>query len=129
MHSLCCAFIMVAVSFSKLVIFLLYPGPPTSPRELRIVDLQPFSAQVTWSPPEDYGGVESVRYRGTVSNGTVLDFNTTYFTILIMSHLQHSTTYSVNLLCENSYGSSPTVEFVFRTSDSGEYIEIAVDML
>ena len=121
MYSLHCAFIMVAVSFSKLVIFLLYPGPPTAPRGLRIVDLQPFSAQVTWSPPEDNGGVEPVHYRGTVSNGTVLDFNTTNFTILIMSHLQHSTTYSVNLLCENSYGSSPTVEFVFRTDDSGEY--------
>ena len=76
---------------------------------------------MTWSPPEDNGGVEPVQYRGTVSNGTVLDFNATGITIVTLVHLQHSTDYSVSLLSENIHGTSPPVEVVFRTHDSGEW--------
>ena len=76
---------------------------------------------MTWSPPEDNGGVEPVQYRGTVSNGTVLDFNTTGITMVTLVHLQHSTNYSVSLLSENIHGASPPVEVVFRTPDSGEW--------
>ena len=75
---------------------------------------------MTWSPPEDNGGVEPVHYRGTVSNGTVLSFNTTGITMVTLTNLQHSTNYSVNLLAENIHGTSPSVEAVFRTPDSGE---------
>ena len=101
-------------------------GPPTAPRELRIVDLQPFSAHVTWSPPEDNRGVEPVQYRGTVSNGTLLSFNTTGITMVALTNLQHSTNYSISLLAENIHGASPPVEVVFRTPDSGEYSKYGV---
>ena len=84
---------------------------------------------MTWSPPEDNGGVESVRYRGNVSNGTVLSFNTTGITMVTLTNLQHSTDYSVSLLAENIHGASPPVEVVFTTNDSGECSQYGVMVL
>ena len=81
---------------------------------------------MTWSPPKDNRGVESVHYRGTVSNGTVFDFNTTGITMVTLTNLQHSTDYSVSLLAASIHGTSPPVEVVFMTNDSGKCSQYGV---
>ena len=100
----------------------MYIAPPTPPRNLSFSNPQPFSSNVSWSPPEDNGGDPNpLTYRINVTNDTVTMMYNTSGVELQLTNLQHSTNYTVSLVAVNVFGSSqPAVVDVFRTSDTGE---------
>ena len=113
------------------------PGPPSAPRAVAASNIGPFTAQLTWTAPEDDGGVSDpswdpavdgrenrpyLTYNVTLTNGTVTTMATTRNLFLPLSNLQHSTAYTVTVEAENVYGRGPQGTTAFTTLDSGEYI-------
>ena len=112
-----------------------HSGPPSVPRDVTVSDVCPFTAQLTWTAPEDDGGVSDpswdpsldsrenrlyLSYTVTLTNGTVTTMATTQALSLNLTFLQHSTPYSVTVEAENVYGRGPQGNASFNTSDSGE---------
>ena len=111
------------------------PGPPSVPRIVNVSLMGPFTAQLTWTAPEDDGGVSDpswdptldsrenrlyLSYTVTLTNGTVTTMATTQALSLNLTFLQHSTPYSVTVEAENVYGRGPAGTAPFNTPDSGE---------
>ena len=113
-----------------------HPGPPSVPRDVTVSDVRPFTAQLTWTAPEDDGGVSDpfwdpsldsrenrtyLTYSVTLTNGTVTTMATAQALSLNLTFLQHSTPYSVTVEAENVYGRGPQGTAPFNTPDSGEW--------
>ena len=113
----------------------IHPGPPSAPRDVTVSDVRPFTAELTWTAPEDDGGVSDpswdpsldsrenrpyLDYTVTLTNGTITTMATTQALSLNLTILQHSTSYSVTVEAENVYGSGPEGTAPFNTPDSGE---------
>ena len=112
-----------------------HSGPPSAPRDVTVSDVHPFTAQLTWTAPEDDGGVSDpswdpsldsrenrpyLNYTVTLTNGTITTMATTQALSLSLTFLQHSTPYSVTVEAENVYGRGPVGTASFNTPDSGE---------
>ena len=110
-------------------------GPPSAPRAVGVSGVGPFTAQLTWTAPEDDGGVSDpswdsaldsrenrpyLNYTVTLTNGMVTTMATTQSLSLPLSFLQHSTVYTVTVEAENVYGRGPQGTAPFNTLDSGE---------
>ena len=113
-----------------------HPGPPSVAHDVSVPDVRPFTAQLTWTAPEDDGGVSNpswdpsldsrenttyLTYTVTLTNGTVTTMATTQALFLSLTFLQHSTPYSVTVEAENVYGRGPQGTASFNTPDSGEW--------
>ena len=109
-------------------------GPPSAPLDVTLSDVRPFTAQLTWTAPED-GGVSDpswdpsldsrenrsyLTYTVTLTNGTATTMATTQALSLNLTSLQHSTGYIVTVEAENVYGRGPQGTASFNTPDSGE---------
>ena len=112
-----------------------HPGPPSAPRDVTVSDLHPFTAQLTWTAPEDDGGVSDpswdpsldsrenrpyLAYTVTLTNGTITTMAMTQALSLNLTFLQHSTPYSVTVESDHVYGRGPQGNASFNTPDSGE---------
>ena len=112
-----------------------HPGPSSVPCDVTVSDVRPFTAPLTWTAPEDDGGVSDpswdpsldsrenrphLNYTVTLTNGSVTTMATTQTLSLNLTFLQHSTPYSVTVEAENVYGRGPAGNASFSTSDSGE---------
>ena len=112
-----------------------HSGPPNAPHNVTVSDVRPFTAQLTWTAPEDDGGVSDpswdpsldrrenrpyLTYTVTLTNGTVTTMATTQTLSLNLTLLQHSTPYAVTVEAENVYGRGPQGTAPFNTPDSGE---------
>ena len=112
-----------------------HSGPPSVPRNVTVSDVRSFTAQLTWTAPEDDGGISDpswdpsmdsrenrpyLNYTVTLTNGTITTMATTQALSLNLTFLQHSTTYSVTVEAENVYGRGPVENASFSTPDSGE---------
>ena len=112
-----------------------HSGPPSVPRDVTVSDVHPFTAQLTWTAPEDDGGVSDpswdpsldsrentpyLTYTVTLTNGTITTMATTQALSLNLTFLQHSTLYSVTVEAENVYGRGPVGNASFYTPASGE---------
>ena len=125
-----------------LVLCIVYPlcictiGPPSAPRAVAASNVGPFTAQLTWTAPEDDGGVSDpswdppvdsredrhyLTYSVKLTNGTVTTMATTRNLSLPLSNLQHSTAYTVTVEAENVYGRGPQGTTAFTTRDSGKH--------
>ena len=116
-------------------------APPTEPRMVR-VSTNPFSATISWTPPTDDGGVSSpswttpspnssagLSYKVTHSNSSGSWVSTVNSTQIVLDGLQHSTDYTVSVVAENAHGSGPSVEVMFRTNDTSEWLyTTSIDM-
>ena len=109
--------------------------PPRVPCDVTVSDVRPFTAQLTWTAPEDDGGVSDpswdpsldirenrpyLDYTVTLTNGTITTKATTQALSLSLTFLQHSTPYSVTVEAENVYGRGPQATAPFNTPDSSE---------
>ena len=112
-----------------------HPGPPSVPRDVTVSDVRPFTAQLTWTAPEDDGGVSDpswdpsldsrenrphLTYTVMLTNGTITTMATTQALSLNLTFLQHSTPYSVTVKAENVYRRGPVGNASFNTPDSSE---------
>ena len=110
-------------------------GPPSALHTVAVSEVGPFTSQLTWTAPEDDGGVSDpswdpaldsredrpyLNYSVTLTNGTVTTVATTQALSLPLSFLQHSTAYSATVQAENVYGRGPEGSVFFNTLDSGE---------
>ena len=110
-------------------------GPPSTPRAVAVSEVGPFTALLTWTAPEDDGGVSDpswdpaldsrenrpyLTYTVTLTNGTITTMATTQALSLRLSTLQHSTAYTVTVEAGNVYGRGPQGTTPFTTTDSGE---------
>ena len=110
-------------------------GHPSAPRAVDVSEVGPFTTQLTWTAPEDDGGISDpswdpaldsrenrpyLNYTVTLTNGTVTTMATTQSLSLPLSFLQHSTAYTVTVEAENVYGRGPQGTAPFNTLDSGE---------
>ena len=102
---------------------------------MNVSDVRPFTAHLTWTAPEDDGGVSDpswdpsldsrenrpyLTYNVTLTNGTIITMATTQALSLNLTFLQHSTSYFVTVEAENVYGRGPQGNASFNTPDSGE---------
>ena len=107
------------------------------PRAVGVSEVGPFTTQLTWTAPEDDGGISDpswdpaldsrenrpyLNYTVTLTNGTVATMATTQFLSLPLSFLQHSTAYAVTVEAENVHGRGPQGTAPFNTLDSGECV-------
>ena len=111
-------------------------GPPSAPRAVAVSEVGPFTALLTWTAPEDDGGVSDpswdpaldsrenrpyLTYSVTLANGTITTMATTQSLSLPLSTLQHSTAYTATVEAGNVYGRGEGANATFTTTDSGEW--------
>ena len=110
-------------------------GPPSAPRAVAVSEIGAFTANLTWTAPEDDGGVSDpswdsaldsrenrpyLTYSVTLANRTITTMATTQSLSLPLSTLQHSTAYTATVEAGNVYGRGPQGTTPFTTTDSGE---------
>ena len=109
---------------------LFHTGVPISPRAIVSPVVGLSAAQLTWTAPEDDGGVSdpswdpaidgkqnttTLTYTVTLSNGKDNTMVMTEALSYTVSNLQHSTAYTVTVVAENVYGKGPEVTTAFST--------------
>ena len=110
------------------LLYAIHAGLPGAPRAVATPVVGLFNAQLIWNVPEDDGGVSdpswnpdidgkqtitSLTYIVTLTNGAVERAKNLS---LVLSNLQHSTTYTVTVEAENVYGRGPQGTSIFTTS-------------